>query len=194
MNDVMFSFFFSYLIGSIPFSVIAAKYFLKQDIRKVGSGNIGVSNAYRAGGFLFSFAVALVDISKSIIVLKFIWPAYLPVTLGVFAVCIGQMFPIMLNFKGGKGIACYIGALIALNPIVGSIIGIGWLAITKITNMPFVSSMAVLAASLFFVTLDGYILLTMLMIIVRHKSNIMEFLSTRFGISVEKKRSKNKKC
>ena len=180
-NEMMMRFLVGYLIGSIPFSVLASKYILKKDLRKVGSGNVGVSNAYRAGGFWFSLAVAVVDLGKGIIVMQYIFPAdIMHRSLGMLAVCVGQMYPIFMNFEGGKGVACFIGSIIGLQPVVGSCLAIGWLALTKLSKMPFVSSMAVLAVSAMFLELDRNVLLVMAMIIVRHKDNITDFIKEKF--------------
>jgi len=161
----------AYLIGSIPFSVLASKYLLKKDIRKVGSGNIGVSNAYRAGGFLFSLAVAIVDVSKGFFVCTYL----LPGSLGMLSVCVGQMFPITLGLNGGKGVACYIGSFASTNPLAAAVLGVGWMLLTKVTKMPFVSSMLLLIASIAFVQVDAYVVLTMALIVIRHKTNIVDF-------------------
>lgn len=194
-NDLITSALLSYFIGSLPLSVLASKYILKKDIREVGSGNIGTSNAYRAGGFLFSLLVAVIDVSKGLIVAKFIMPGQ---TLGVFAVCVGQMFPFALKFKGGKGVACYIGSLIGIYPIVGSIVGLTWLLITKLIKMPFLSSILVLMFSIFFFPLDKYMLALYLIIIYKHKNNFIEFMKKYNSIQalhndIEQKLMKNLK-
>lgn len=182
ISSTLYKVVVAYLIGSIPFSVLASKYLLKKDIRKVGSGNIGVSNAYRAGGFLFSLAVAIVDVSKGFFVCSYL----LPSSLGMLAVCVGQMFPITLGLHGGKGVACYIGSLAATNPVAAAVLGFGWMLLTKVTKMPFIASMLLLLASVSFVQVDRYVALTMVLIFVRHKSNIVEF----FNKFAKKKNSK----
>lgn len=161
-----------YFIGTIPFSVIFSKYILKQDIRNVGSGNIGVSNAYRAGGFLFSLLIATFDLGRGFLVAKYIMPGQ---SVAILALCLGQMFPITLKFKGGKGVACYLGSLIAINSQVGLAFTTSWLLITTITKMPFLSSMIVLIGSMFFIKQDPYLFILYALIIFRHKQNFIEF-------------------
>jgi len=104
-------------------------------------------------------------------------------------VALGQMFPIFLNFKGGKGVGVYIGALIGLDYTLGLIIMFSWLLITKIFNEPFISSLLVLIASFFISNNDFYKLLTILIIIIKHKDNIIGFVTS---FNKNKKKNNNK--
>ena len=96
----------SYLIGSIPFGFILTKIFLKKDIRNIGSGNIGATNALRTGNKSLGYATLLLDVLKAIIPViytKLNYPDYIFIT-SMF-VFIGNVFPLWLKFKGGKGVA-----------------------------------------------------------------------------------------
>jgi glycerol-3-phosphate acyltransferase PlsY len=180
MSKLFFNFFLAYVIGSIPFSVILSKYILKKDIRKFGSGNIGTSNAYRLGGFLFSLIVGVLDCSKAFIVVKYI----LSGNMSILGVCLGQMYPIFLNFKGGKGMGCYFGALLAnKNAFAIPLIGL-WLLLVAISKSPFISSMIIIVCSVimaFFgwLKLDWALILTFLLIIFKHKGNFKDFFHAK---------------
>ena len=109
-------------MGSIPFGFILTKIFLKKDIRKIGSGNIGATNALRTGNKILGYSTLSLDILKAIfptLLIKFYFPEYIYVSsLSVF---LGHLFPIWLKFKGGKGVATYVGILFCLNFMIGII-------------------------------------------------------------------------
>ena len=135
----------SYLIGSIPFGFILIKIFLKKDIRDIGSGNIGATNALRTGNKSLGYATLLLDVLKAIIPViytKFNYPDYIFIT-SMF-VFIGHVFPLWLKFKGGKGVAPYVGILFSINLIYGIVfVGI-WIITFLISKY---SSLASLIAS-----------------------------------------------
>ena len=172
-NELIAKFVLSYCIGSLPFSVFLSKLLLNQDIRTIGSGNIGTSNAYRAGGFTFSLLVAFFDVSKSIFVIKYI----LPGNIGLLAVCLGQMYPLFLKFKGGKGMGCYLGGIFAINSWLGLLFISIWLALVKISKSPFISSMVIILASVLLMKLDFPLLIIWALIVLRHKSNMQDLLN-----------------
>ena len=105
-------------MGSIPFGFLLTKIFLKKDIRKIGSGNIGATNALRTGNKILGYSTLSLDILKAIIpilLINFYFPEYIFVSsLSVF---LGHIFPVWLRFKGGKGVATYVGILFCLNKI-----------------------------------------------------------------------------
>ena len=100
----------SYLMGSIPFGYILTKIFLKQDIREIGSGNIGATNALRTGNKLIGYSTLILDIAKAIIPVIYV-KIYYPELIYISSLCafLGHVFPIWLKFKGGKGVATYVG-------------------------------------------------------------------------------------
>ena len=118
----------SYLLGSIPFGFILTKIFLKKDIRDIGSGNIGATNALRTGSKSIGYATLALDILKAIIPVIFV-KIYFIDYLYVASLCVflGHVFPIWLKFKGGKGVATYVGILCCLDIYLGISFGIIWL-------------------------------------------------------------------
>jgi glycerol-3-phosphate acyltransferase PlsY len=136
----------SYLLGSIPFGFILTKIFLKKDIRDIGSGNIGATNAFRTGNKSLGYATLGLDITKAIVTIlyiKFNYPDY--IFISYLCVFLGHVFPIWLKFKGGKGVATYVGILFSINIILGLIFIISW-AITFLISK--YSSLSSLVASL----------------------------------------------
>mgnify|MGYP001250875611 CR=1 FL=1 len=129
-------------MGSIPFGLILTKLFLKKDIREIGSGNIGATNALRTGNKLIGFATLFFDILKAVIpivYIKFIYQDYIHIaSLSAF---LGHVFPIWLKFKGGKGVATYVGILFSINLIYGIIFGITWILIFLISKYSSLSSL-----------------------------------------------------
>ncbi len=135
----------SYLIGSIPFGFILTKIFLKKDIRDIGSGNIGATNALRTGNKSLGYGTLLLDISKAIIPViytKLNYPDYIFIT-SMF-VFLGHVFPLWLKFKGGKGVAPYVGILFSINLIYGIVFVSIWIITFLISKY---SSLASLIAS-----------------------------------------------
>jgi glycerol-3-phosphate acyltransferase PlsY len=136
----------SYLLGSIPFGFILTKIFLKKDIRDIGSGNIGATNALRTGNKLLGYTTLALDISKAILpvlYVKFNYPDY--IFIASLSAFLGHVFPIWLKFKGGKGVATYIGILFSINLIFGLVFIVSWI-VTFITFK--YSSLSSLVASL----------------------------------------------
>ena len=132
----------SYLLGSIPFGLLLTKLFLKKDIRKIGSGNIGATNVLRSGNKLIAYITLLLDIFKAIIpvlFIKFNYPDF--VYISALSVFLGHVFPIWLKFKGGKGVATYIGILFSLNLIYGLVFVITWILIFLIYRYSSLSSL-----------------------------------------------------
>ena len=132
----------SYLMGSIPFGLLLTKIFLNKDIRKVGSGNIGATNALRTGNKSIGYATLISDILKAVIPVIFVkiyYTEYLYISsLSVF---LGHVFPIWLKFKGGKGVATYVGILSCINIYLGVVFGIVWFVIFLIFKYSSLSSL-----------------------------------------------------
>ena len=132
----------SYLMGSIPFGLILTKVFLKKNIKEIGSGNIGATNVLRAGNKVVGYATLILDILKSItpvIYIKFNFPDFL--YIASLCTFLGHVFPIWLKFKGGKGVATYLGILFAINIYFGLIFIIIWLIIFAISRFSSLSSL-----------------------------------------------------
>ena len=132
----------SYLLGSIPFGLLLTKIFLKKDIREIGSGNIGATNALRSGNKLIGYSTLLLDIIKAILpvlFIKFNYPDL--VYVSALSVFLGHVFPVWLKFKGGKGVATYVGILFSLNINFIFIFAITWVIIFLISKYSSLSSL-----------------------------------------------------
>ena len=107
---------FSYFCGSIPFGLILTKAFTGKDIRSVGSRNIGATNVLRTGNKYLAFSTLILDILKGYFAV-IITQQYIPelIQLSALLVFLGHLFPIWLKFKGGKGVATFLGILFALS-------------------------------------------------------------------------------
>ena len=136
----------SYLFGSIPFGLLLTKIFLKKDIREIGSGNIGATNVLRAGNKILGYSTLVLDILKAvlpILYIKFFMNDYLYIS--ALSIFIGHVFPIWLKFKGGKGVASYLGILCCLDIFTALIFGIVWISVFVLFKF---SSLSSLLASL----------------------------------------------
>ncbi len=136
----------SYLFGSIPFGLLLTKIFLKKDIREIGSGNIGATNVLRSGNKILGYSTLVLDILKAvlpILYIKFFMNDYLYIS--ALSIFIGHVFPIWLKFKGGKGVASYLGILCCLDIFTALIFGIVWISIFILFKF---SSLSSLLASL----------------------------------------------
>ena len=169
----------SYLMGSIPFGLILTKMFLKKDIREIGSGNIGATNALRTGNKIIGYSTLILDVLKAVIPVLYVKINF-PDAVYISALCsfIGHVFPVWLKFKGGKGVATYVGILFSLNIIFGLVFGICWLIIFFISKY---SSLASLIGSLsipvYILILDGlenvfFYVIMFILIFFTHRENI----------------------
>ena len=179
-----------YFFGSIPFAYILPKIFGLGDIRKLGSGNVGATNVLRAGNKLLAIIVLAFDIIKGfapLFILKNYYHNELSEIIILFigsAAILGHIFPIWLKFKGGKGVATYIGFLFAINYIIGIIFIITWLLIAFIKKYSSLASITSLVLLPLFVMLFSYekqiiylLILINLIIISKHYSNIYRLIN-----------------
>ena len=179
-----------YFFGSIPFAYILPKIFGLGDIRKLGSGNVGATNVLRAGNKLLAIIVLAFDIIKGFVplfVLKNYYHNELSEIIILFigsAAILGHIFPIWLKFKGGKGVATYIGFLFAINYIFGIIFIITWLLIAFLKKYSSLASITSLVLLPLFVMLFSYekqiiylLILINLIIISKHYSNIYRLIN-----------------
>ena len=132
----------SYLMGSIPFGFILTKIFLKKDIREIGSGNIGATNALRTGNKLIGYSTLLLDVMKAILPVLYVKIIH-PELIYIASLCafLGHVFPVWLKFKGGKGVATYVGILFTINILLGFIFCVTWLLIILISKYSSLSSL-----------------------------------------------------
>jgi len=168
----------SYLLGSIPFGFILTKVFLKKDIRDIGSGNIGATNALRTGNKSLGYATLILDISKAILpvlYVKFNYPDYIFIT----SLCafLGHVFPIWLKFKGGKGVATYIGILFSINLTFGLIFITSWVVTFVISKYSSLSSLvASLLVPIYLIIFENYnsifFIIMFVLIFYTHRENV----------------------
>ena len=132
----------SYLMGSIPFGFILTKTFLKIDIREIGSGNIGATNALRTGNKLIGYTTLILDIIKAVIPVMYVKFNH-PELIYIASLCafLGHVFPVWLKFKGGKGVATYVGILFTINIFLGFIFCGSWLIIFLLSRYSSLSSL-----------------------------------------------------
>ena len=168
----------SYLLGSIPFGFILTKIFLKKDIRDIGSGNIGATNALRTGNKLLGYSTLALDITKAILpvlYIKFNYPDY--IFIASLSAFLGHVFPIWLKFKGGKGVATYIGILLSINLIFGLIFIISWVVVFLISKYSSLSSLiASLMVPVYLIIFENYnsifFIIMFVLILYTHRENV----------------------
>jgi len=170
---------YSYLLGSIPFGLVLTKIFLKKDIREIGSGNIGTTNVLRTGKKSLAIATLVLDLLKGYfsIVITFTYFENL-ISYSALICFIGHIFPIWLRFKGGKGVATYLGVILALSYKFFLIFGISWLVLSFLFRYAslssIISSLIVFVYSFFFSNNFFLILFIFFVIIIyTHRENII---------------------
>ena len=170
---------YSYILGSIPFGLVLTKIFLKKDIRKIGSGNIGTTNVLRTGKKSLAAGTLILDLMKGYfsIIITFTYFENL-ISYSALICFIGHIFPVWLKFKGGKGVATYLGVLIALSYKFFLIFGISWLVISFLFRYAslssIISSLTVFIYSYFFNNNFSLILFIFFIVIVyTHRGNIV---------------------
>ena len=182
--DILIIGIISYLMGSIPFGLILTKFFLKKDIRKIGSGNIGATNVLRTGNKNIGYATLLLDILKAIVPVIYV-KFYFSDHIFIASLCtfLGHVFPIWLKFKGGKGVATYVGILFSIDIYFGLIFGITWLITFLLSRF---SSLSSLFASLsipiyllFSTQYDHVIFFTIMFVLIffTHRENIKRLIN-----------------
>lgn len=136
-----------YLLGSIPFGLILTRSAGLGDIRSIGSGNIGATNVLRTGNKKLAAATLLLDALKATAAALIGWYLFGKEAglLAGFAAFLGHLFPVWLGFKGGKGVATYIGTLLGVAPLMVLVFAVIWLLVAKISKY---SSLSALVATL----------------------------------------------
>jgi glycerol-3-phosphate acyltransferase PlsY len=191
-----------YLLGSIPFGLIITKILKLPDIRKIGSKNIGATNVLRTGNKLAAVLTLILDAAKGAAAVLLIQSIFvnngfttLKMLIAGFAAVLGHMFPIWLNFKGGKGISTTIGFFLAASWEIGILTIVLWIFIaftTHYSSLSGILSTAIAAISAFFIRspLYGFIYLeVVLFILLKHRHNIVRLIKQiepKIGQKVEK--------
>ncbi len=178
-TDQIFAFLTGYLLGSIPFGLLLTRLAGKGDIRAVGSGNIGATNVLRTGGKALAAATLVLDALKAtaaVLIARQLWPG--SEILAAAGALIGHLYPLWLKFRGGKGVATYLGLLIPLFPIGAAIFAAAWLAALLLVRISSVAGiLAVISAPIAAAAFDRdrlfpSLLLFTLLVLWRHHDNI----------------------
>jgi acyl phosphate:glycerol-3-phosphate acyltransferase len=180
---------FFYFIGSIPFALILTKLLGHGDIRDIGSGNVGATNVLRTGNKYLAFAVLCLDIAKGLLPFLILKLFYDTNTLHSIFLChfaiLGHIFPVWLKFKGGKGVATYIGFLIGFNILLGLYFLVTWIIIALVSRYSSLSSLAAsLIAPLYFFFINPniivgiFLLYIFLIISLKHRENIKRLMNS----------------
>ena len=180
----------SYFVGSIPFAYILTKIFGYGDIRKIGSGNVGATNVLRTGKKGLAIAVLLLDVVKGFVPVTFFSYFYInkfELSEIIFFTCfavIGHIYPIWLKFKGGKGVATYIGFILGIDYIFGVIFILFWLTIAlikKYSSLASILSLLSIPIVSYFLSYDFNVIIIFILlsiiIIIKHFSNIKRLLN-----------------
>ena len=171
-------------MGSIPFGFLLTKLFLKKDIREIGSGNIGATNVLRTGNKVIGYGTLILDIVKAVIpvlISKFYFEEY--IYISALAVFIGHVFPIWLKFKGGKGVATYVGILFCINIYLGLVFIISWLIIFLISKFSSLSSILATLAVPFYTLFNNelenkyFFVIMLILIFYTHKENVKRLIN-----------------
>jgi glycerol-3-phosphate acyltransferase PlsY len=172
--------FFSYLSGSIPFGLILTKFFLNKDIREVGSKNIGATNVLRAGNKFIAGLTLFLDIFKGVapvLITNYYFPNL--IYLSSLMALLGHIFPVWLKFKGGKGVATYLGIVFALSLKLTLFFCVSWILIIFITKYSSLSSI-VSALIIFLISflennfeLNSFLFIAFVIILYTHRQNIV---------------------
>ena len=177
--ELLYVAIYSYVLGSMPFGLLLTKIFLKKDIRKIGSGNIGATNVLRTGKKSLGVATLLLDGLKgylSILITLNFFQDY--ILLSALLCFLGHIFPIWLKFKGGKGIAVYLGILFAFSISLGFIFIVSWvivLYLSKYSSLSsLISSLVIFLYSIVFsnLNLSIFFFIILIIIVYTHRKNI----------------------
>ena len=178
-----------YIIGSLPFALIFTKLFGFGDIRNIGSGNVGATNVLRTGNKYLAFVVLCLDIFKGFLPFIILQMYFQDISLlNKILLChfaiLGHIFPVWLKFKGGKGVATYIGFLFGLNPYIALSFLLVWMItayVTKYSSLGSLIGILVTPAYFIFINFNFYILVFFiyltLIIYIKHTENIKRLIN-----------------
>ncbi|WCK03135.1 glycerol-3-phosphate 1-O-acyltransferase PlsY [Agrobacterium tumefaciens] len=174
-----------YLLGSIPFGLILTRMAGLGDVRKIGSGNIGATNVLRTGNKKLAAATLLLDALKgtaAVLVANALWGYEASLVAGFFAF-LGHLFPVWLGFKGGKGVATYIGVLLGAAPLMMLAFALIWIAtafITRYSSLSALVAMVVIPVALWVLGPEKTAMLVTLLSVIswwKHRENIARLLA-----------------
>ncbi len=174
----------SYLLGSIPFGFLLTRIFLKKDIREIGSGNIGATNALRTGNKSIGYATLILDIVKAVIPVIFVKVYFIEyLYIASLSVFLGHVFPVWLKFKGGKGVATYVGILCCIDIYLGVAFGVLWFTtflIFKYSSLSsLIGSLSIPIINFFILKSDVifFFIIMFVLIFYTHRENIKRLLN-----------------
>ena len=181
--DYIITVLVSYLFGSIPFGYLFTKILLKKDIRNVGSGNIGATNVLRTGNKSLGYLTLVLDIAKAVVPVIYIKFNY-PDLVYISALCafLGHLFPIWLKFKGGKGVATFVGILISINIYYALVFGTIWILTFLISKYSSLSSLfASISIPIYLAIIDQgniiFFIIMFVLIFYTHRENIKRLIN-----------------
>lgn len=175
-----------YLIGSIPFGVIFTRIAGEGDIRQIGSGNIGATNVLRTGNRWAAAATLICDAAKGFLAFWIMLRAphfWYSAPLAGLGAMLGHLFPFWLRFRGGKGVATFLGIMFAVTWPVGVLVAVTWAIAAQIWKMSSLAALiAALLAPIYVWVLQGSYLaaftsLLTIIIFITHRDNIARILS-----------------
>ncbi|MFT9025477.1 glycerol-3-phosphate 1-O-acyltransferase PlsY [Acetobacter indonesiensis] len=186
--------FLGYVLGSVPFGLILTNLAGAGDLRKIGSGNIGATNVLRTGRKDLAAATLGLDAAKGLLAVLIAWIMTPPdfadriTSVTAFAVVVGHCFPIFLGFRGGKGVATGLGAMLALSPLTGLAGCAAWLGVAKLTRISSAGAIAAfIVMPLVILALFGFsfqtspkplaTVLISVLVLARHHANIGRILN-----------------
>jgi glycerol-3-phosphate acyltransferase PlsY len=200
---LLFSFYgllallFGYLLGSIPFGLVLTKAAGAGDVRQIGSGNIGATNVLRTGRKGLAAATLLLDALKGTVAVLVVYDltlrlgGHVPLALGLSHIAgvgalLGHLFPVWLGFKGGKGVATFVGVLIGMYWPAAAWFGVIWLAVAATSRYSSLAALCAVAGVVLFYLITGwvgvpFILVMAALIFLKHQANIRRLLEGREG-------------
>jgi acyl phosphate:glycerol-3-phosphate acyltransferase len=192
LSAILFAFCFGYFCGSVPFGLLLTRLARTQDLRSIGSGNIGATNVLRTGRKDLALATLLFDALKGlapVLIVGHFTPGF-PQLVAAFGAFLGHVFPVWLKFRGGKGVATFLGCLLALDWPAGLVFIVLWLGVAAITRYSSAAALTASAATPVVALLFGHpdiaalFSLLALLLWFLHRANISRLVSgteTRIG-------------